>query len=227
MPKNDKQIRMFDAVGKPRILRAEDGTETRTIEGYAIVFNQRSQLLCDWEVYRMVEEIIPPTAVSAAMLAGCDIVADLEHNTSRMLARNNKGTGTLTLSLDDKGLMYRFDAPHTTDGDYALEMVRRGDLFGSSFAYSTDEQVNVTYTKDGDTLVRNVNKIDAIYDVAIVANPAYLQTSVQARSAMKQLESVIKRSLDESGDDGKPGDEKPEVDTVMQEQLRNLRNLSR
>jgi phage prohead protease, HK97 family len=224
--KPNKQIRMFDAAGAPHILRAEDGSDTRTIEGYAIVFNQRSQLLCDWEVYRMVEEIIPPSAVSASMLAGCNIVADLEHDQSRMLARNNKGSGTLTLTLDDKGLMYRFDAPHTADGDYALEMVRRGDLFGSSFAYSTDEQVNVTYTKDGDTLVRNVNKIDAIYDVAIVANPAYLQTSVQARSAMKQLETVIKRSLDEAEDDNKE-DNKPEVDTAMKEQLRNLRSLAK
>ena len=211
---------MFDAAGAPRILRAEDGSETRTIEGYAIVFNQRSQLLCDWKVYRMVEEIIPPSAIDSATLNACDVVADLEHNPIRMLARSNKGQGTLTLLLDEKGLMYRFEAPRTVDGDYALEMVKRGDLFGSSFAYSTDEQANVAYTKDGDTLVRTVNKIDAIYDVAIVANPAYLQTSVQARS-LEQLEENIHRSLDEQ-----KGPE-PDNSDELREQLISLRNLAR
>lgn len=218
--KPNKQIRMFDAAGAPHILRAEDGSETRTIEGYAIVFNQRSQLLRDWNVYRMVEEIIPASALGSATLNACDVVADLEHNPNRMLARCNKGQGTLTLTIDEKGLKYRFDAPHTVDGDYALEMVKRGDLFGSSFAYSTDEQVNVTYSKDGDTLVRSVNKIDAIYDVAIVANPAYQQTSVQARS-LEQLEENITRSLGEHKDD------KPEVDEAMKEQLQNLRSLAK
>lgn len=211
---------MLDAAGAPRIVRAEDGSETRTIEGYAIVFNQRSQLLCDWEIYRMVEETIPPSAIGPATLNACDVVADLEHNPTRMLARRNKGQGTLELLLDEKGLMYRFEAPHTVDGDYALEMVRRGDLRGSSFAYSTDEQVNVTYTKDGDTLVRTVNKIDAIYDVAIVANPAYLQTSVQARS-LEQLEENIHRSLNEKKDS------EPDNSTEMREQLSSLRSLAK
>lgn len=213
---------MFDAAGSPRILRAEDGSDTRTIEGYAIVFNQRSQLLRDWNVYRMVEEVIPSSALEAVTLNACDVVADLEHNPSRMLARNNKGQGTLTLSLDEKGLMYRFEAPHTVDGDYALEMVKRGDLFGSSFAYSTDEQANVSYTKDGDTLVRTVNKIDAIYDVAIVANPAYLQTSVQARS-LEQLEENIIRSLD----DQKSKTDDPGNTDELKEQLASLRHLAK
>ena len=218
----EKQIRAFANAGVPHILRAADGTESRTIEGYAIVFNQRSQLIMDWEAYRLVEEIIPPSAVSADLLRGCDIIADLEHDPSRMIARANKGSGTLTLTLDDTGLKYSFEAPNTTDGDYALEMVRRGDLFGSSFAYSTDEQVNVTYTKDGDTLIRNVNKIDAIYDVAIVANPAYLQTSVEARSADEHLKEIIKRSVDPEPDP-KPTDNSEE----MREQLRALRELAK
>ena len=63
-------------------------------------------------------------------------------------------------------------------------MVRRGDLFGSSFAYTTDEDVegNVRYDKEGDTLIRKVCKIDRLYDVSIVSDPAYLATSVNARS---------------------------------------------
>lgn len=219
MPKIERQIRAFDASGAPRILRAEDGTETRTIEGYAIVFSQRSALLPDWGKYRMVEEIIPRSAVSSVMLEKCDIIADLEHNPSRMLARSKEGKGTLSLVIDETGLRYRFEAPRTIDGDYALEMVRRGDISGSSFAYSTDEDANISYSKDGDTLVREVNKIDAIYDVAIVANPAYKGTSVEARSAEENLKALITRSMSE---ESKPDTESERI----REQLHELRALA-
>ncbi|MEB3372534.1 HK97 family phage prohead protease [Bacteroides sp. CR5/BHMF/2] len=37
------------------------------------------------------------------------------------------------LELDDYGLKYRFEAPSTPDGDFAVEMIKRGDIFGSSF----------------------------------------------------------------------------------------------
>jgi HK97 family phage prohead protease len=178
------EIRSFGDLAAPRLKRAKDGSETRTIEGYAIVFNTRSQLLPDYSIYRMVQEIIEPSAISDELLRSCDIKALLEHDRSRMLARSCNGAGTLTLIRDDKGVKYEFDAPHTADGDYALEMVRRGDLFGSSFAYTTDEDVegNVRYDKEGDTLIRKVCKIDRLYDVSIVSDPAYLATSVSARS---------------------------------------------
>lgn len=228
MPKIERQIRTLDASGAPQILRDASGGETRVIEGYAIVFNQRSQLLPDWEKYRMVEETIPPTAVSSDMLTRCDVIANLEHDSSRMLARCKRGQGTLTLTVDTIGLKYRFEAPHTIDGDYALEMVRRGDLFGSSFAYSTDEAANVRYAKDGDTLVREVTRIDAIYDVAIVTNPAYLGTSVEARSGADDLKELLRsRAIPEL--EPEPGaDTDTDTDTEKREaQLRKLRELAR
>lgn len=184
------EIRSFGELAAPKLKRSADGAETRTIEGYAIVFNTRSQLLPDYDVYRMVQEEIDPDAIDENLLRSCDIKALLEHNQNRMLARSCNGNGTLKLSKDERGVKYEFDAPHTSDGDYALEMVRRGDLFGSSFAYTSDGDVdgNIRYTKEGDTLVRRVCKIDRLYDVSIVSDPAYLDTSVNARS----LDSILK-----------------------------------
>jgi HK97 family phage prohead protease len=185
MPETKKiEIRSFGELATPKLKRSADGAETRTIEGYAVVFNTRSQLLPDYDRYRMVQEEIAPEAIDDNLLRSCDIKALLEHNENRMLARSCNGSGTLTLKKDERGLRYEFDAPHTSDGDYALEMVRRGDLFGSSFAYTSDADVdgNIRYSKDGDTLVRRVCKIDHLYDVSIVSNPAYLDTSVTARS---------------------------------------------
>lgn len=44
------------------------------------------------------------------------------------------GTGSLTLSIDSKGLRYRFEAPKTGLGDELMENIRRGEIAESSFA---------------------------------------------------------------------------------------------
>lgn len=216
MAKDNKkyEIRSFGDEAAPKILRSADGKETRTIEGYAVVFNQRSQLLFDWNCGRPVYEIIDAAAVDDSLLRSSDIQALLEHNINRMLARSRSGNGSLSLSVDEHGVKYSFDAPNTADGDYAIEEIKRGDLFGSSFAYLTDEEVNVSYAKDGDNLIRTVKKIDQMFDVSIVSNPAYMGTSVEARS-------IQKRFLDEPVDDSKKEDE------AFKLQLMELRNLAK
>lgn len=166
---------------QPRLREAAEGQpQNRTIEGYAIVFGVESVLLVDyWDAYR---EIIEPGAVTAEDLKGFDIKMTMYHNREKILARSNKGEGTLNLSVDEVGVKYSFEAPNTPDGDTALELVRRGDLSGSSFMYWTDESNNVRYEKKDDgTLLRHVHKVSQIYDMTIAADPAYTQTNVTAR----------------------------------------------
>lgn len=178
--------------------------KTRTISGYAIVFNQRSKLLVDFDRWQMVEEVIRPEAVTDTLLKSCDIVACIEHDPDRMLARWHYGKGTLSLRIDSYGLWFSFQVPKTKDGDYAWEMIRRGDMFGCSFAYSTDAKKNVSYSeevkKDGSkVLIRYVNKIDAIYDVSVVRNPAYMGTTVEARKQREELCQQLLRSVNDNG----------------------------
>ena len=173
------EIRSFGESAAPKV------NESRTIEGYAIVFGQESEVLFDKSKRRRFIEIIQPGAVTQELLERSDVKALLEHNSERMLARSFNGKGTLTLSVDSHGVKYRFDAPATQDGDYSVEMVKRGDLFGSSFAYATDEK-NVRYEKRADgMLMRYVNKIEWIGDVSIVSDPAYMGTDVTVRSLEK------------------------------------------
>ena len=214
------EIRSFGNEAAPKILRSADGAMTRTIEGYAVVFNQRSQLLFDWNSGSPVFEIIDAAAVDDVLLRSADIQALLEHNINRMLARSRSGVGSLSLSVDEHGVKYSFDAPNTADGDYALEEVKRGDLFGSSFAYLTDENVNVSYSKDGDNLIRTVKKIDQMFDVSIVSNPAYMGTSVEARS-------VQKRFLENPPIDDKKLEEEKIKKEAYERSLDELRNLSK
>ena len=171
------EIRSFGNTAAPQL-----SENSRTIEGYAIVFGQRSQVMYDRKLKRTFVEVIQPGAVTEELLRSSDVKALLEHNSERMLARSFNGKGSLMLSLDEHGVKYRFDAPATVDGDYAVEMVKRGDLFGSSFAYYTDERANVKYEKTDKELMRYVSKIDWIGDVSIVSDPAYMGTDVAVRS---------------------------------------------
>ena len=159
---------------------SEEGGSGRTIEGYAIVFGVESRMLVDyWDDYR---EIIEPGAITEEELAQMDIKMTMWHNREKLLARSNKGVGTLKLSVDKIGVKYEFDAPNTSDGNNALELVKRGDVRGSSFIYWSDESSSVSYTKDDDDiLIRHVKKINMIYDMTIASDPAYIQTSVTAR----------------------------------------------
>lgn len=156
---------------------------TRTIYGYAIVFEKESRVMFDVQKKRFFVEVIKRGAVTDDDLKGWDIKALMEHDKSRLLARSFNGSGTLQLSVDDYGVKYSFDAPKTVEGDNALEMIRRRDIFGSSFAYVADEKVNVSYTKRNDgILFREVKKLNRMFDVAPVSDPAYFGTDVNVRS---------------------------------------------
>ncbi|MDL2230549.1 HK97 family phage prohead protease [Alistipes sp. OttesenSCG-928-L06] len=169
---------------------------TRTIEGYAIVFEKESRMMFDWCKGRKFVEVIKREAVQNGDFAKWDIKALAEHDRSRLLARSFNGSGTLTLSVDDYGVKYRFDAPNTVEGDNAIELIKRGDIFGSSFAYTTDEESNVTYTKRADgSLLREVTKLDRVYDVSIVTDPAYFGTDVTVRNLSGLLDE---QPVDES-----------------------------
>ena len=181
MKENSREVRIFlEGRCQPHLREAADGGESRTIEGYAIVFGVRSVLLADW--YDRYYEVIEPGAIDEARLREMDIKMTMFHDREILLARSNKGQGTLKLSVDEVGVKYEFEAPRTCDGDNALELVRRGDLSGSSFTFWSDEHSSVRYELlDDDVLLRHVDRIDKVYEMTIAADPAYVETTVTAR----------------------------------------------
>ena len=188
MEQKKMEIRSFMGGKCQPVLReaVEGEKESRTIEGYAIVFGVESRILADyWDNYR---EIIEPGAITEERLNEMDIKMTMYHNREKILARSVNGEGTLKLSVDEVGVHYEFEAPNTVDGDTALELVKRGDLSGSSFMFWTDER-NVSYEKRSDgMMLRRVKTIGMIYDMTIAADPAYEETTVAAREAYSQFE---------------------------------------
>lgn len=186
------EIRSFTDLGSPKV------TDGRIIEGYAIVFDQESKVIYDEASQLVFIEVIERGAVTEELLRSCDIKAVLEHDAKRLLARWRFGSGSLSLSLDDYGLKYMFESPHTVDGDFAIEMITRGDIFGSSFRYATNDKdkTKVTYSKRNGMLLRTVHKIDRIADVSPVSDPAFYGTDVTVRS-IGDIEAIIQNKNDE------------------------------
>lgn len=153
--------------------------EGRTISGYAIVFDVESRVIPSWDGDFV--EIIERGAVDDELIAQSDVKALFNHVNSMLLARSVNGDGTLKLSVDNRGLRFEFEAPNTSHGNDVLELVKRGDLRGCSFAFTADEE-NIKYSRDGERRVRRVRKLSGLYDVSVVVEPAYTQTSVDARS---------------------------------------------
>lgn len=171
------------------IREAASGEESRIIEGYALKFGVRSRLLCDWWDYYY--EVLEPGCVTREMLDRQDIKLTMFHDRQLILARSNKGVGTLNYEVDAVGVRFWAEMPHTVDGDKALELVQRGDIAGCSFCYSTDEgdsENAVSYerlkekTENGeDILLRHVKRIDNVYDFTLATDPAFEQTTVSRR----------------------------------------------
>jgi len=148
--------------------------ESRQITGYALLFNSESNDLGGFT------EIITPDSLNG-VLEKSDVLALYNHDDDKVLARNTNGTGTLTLTIDTKGLIYSFDAPKTALGDEVLNAIQRGDLRNSSFAFTVTKE-GQRLERRGDKYIRTITQFDKIWDCSPVFRPAYSNTTVAARS---------------------------------------------
>lgn len=209
---------------------SEEGKESRTITGYAVVFGQESEILCEWDgCYR---EIIMPGAITEEDLKGWDIQMTIWHNRERLLARWREGEGSLKLGVDDSGVWYQFEAPKTPDGETALELVKRGDLVGASFTYWTDEKLCRYEKGDDGCLKRLVDRIQFCNEMTLASDPAYVQTTAEARELDEKMRELCckecKKECGDNCDDCDDDDEdccKAECDKKRQEFERLIDNL--
>lgn len=162
--------------------------ENRTVEGYALLFGVSSDGLS-------FEEVIERGALEG-VIEKSDVFALMNHSQSRgILARSKQGNGSLTLSVDSKGLKYRFEAPKTVLGDELLENIRRGEINESSFCF--DVEKDIWEKKSDGTWKRTVSKIGNLYDISPVYNAAYSKTSVYMRGK-EQAEAELARLSSEN-----------------------------
>ena len=191
----------------------EGQTESRTVEGTPIVFGVRSVNLTPWSDTREVYEVLEPGCITNELLMRSDVILNLNHSNMvpDVLGRCRNGKGTLSLELREDKVGCRCDLPHTNNANDTLELMRRGDITGMSFAFEDDWQDSengVSYERTSEThdgkevWLRHVKRITGLYDVAIVTHPAYQQTSVGTREQSESIDAAIDEQLKrECGDD--------------------------
>ena len=184
-PMSNKEQRTF--TGSIEIRKNEDGTESRTITGYAAVFDKWSHEL-GW-----FKEKVSRTAFDGVDMS--DVVATFNHDFNYPLART--GSKTLKLSVDDYGLRYEFEAPNTTAGNDLLENVRVGNVVGSSFMFTVSED-NWTFKNNTEVDEREIIKIERLFELGPVVMPAYPDTTAAARSAEAAKETEKPEPADET-----------------------------
>ena len=216
------EIRTLDCKLSVREAGPDAQGESRTITGTAIVFDAESEVLDDWG-YRF-REVIKPEACTMEFLNSQDIKMNMLHDRDLTLARCNKGTGSLRLSVDDKGVNFEFEAPKCDIGDRCLEMVRRGDYSGCSFEF-WPEDYDVEEREGGKDVKITHKKFRALTALTIGMDPAYKQTSVNARELYDETPAGKKAKADAEAQRQREEQEKEEA--LKREMNRRLAHMQR
>lgn len=216
------EIRTLDCKLSVREAGPDAQGESRTITGTAIVFDAESEVLDDWG-YRF-REVIKPEACTMEFLNSQDIKMNMLHDRDLTLARCNKGTGSLRLSVDDKGVNFEFEAPKCDIGDRCLEMVRRGDYSGCSFEF-WPEDYDVQEREGGKDVKITHKKFRALTALTIGMDPAYKQTSVNARELYDETPAGKKAKAD--AEEQRKREEQEKADALQREMNRRLATMKK
>lgn len=149
--------------------------DSRTLGGYAAVFNRASQNLGGF-----VERVDPAFFNKARGDGWPDVLCRYNHDDNMLLGTS--GGGTLRLRVDETGLDYEVDPPQARSD--ILELVQRGDVRKSSFAFRAfEEDWSVT---DQDFPLRTLLS-GQLVDVAPVNMPAYTDSTVSLRGLADKM----------------------------------------
>lgn len=127
-----------------------------------------------------------------------DVRCLFNHDPNNVLARSNKGKGTLELFLNDNGdLCYRYRTPDRQFAKDVQDMIITGDVTQSSFAFEVKEQSWVHPENPNEPSLRKIIKVKCLYDVAPVTYPAYQDTQVGKRAFDDHQAELAKAKKDE------------------------------
>lgn len=207
-------------------------SEGRHISGKAISFDTQSN-------YIGFIEILHKGCITQELIDNSDIVFLYNHDYNQVLARANKGKGTLNINLQDDGVYFDFDVPETTVGNDVLENIRLGNITQCSFRFRyAEEPGSYRDQKIGDTWYRNVYKVGELLDFSLVTDPAYDDTYVNVRmrerskmeDKLKETEEIQtevrskENDSEEKKEDEKKSDEKNSEKNSDEKEINNEDN---
>lgn len=144
-------------------VKADENGRT-VIRGYAAVFESESQDLGGFV------EVVERGAFDEVMKASPDVFGRFNHD--RLLGRTT--SGTMRLFVDERGLRYEIDPPRAAAD--VVELIERGDVRGSSFAFRVKGDGEKWYKDQKGRTIRSIKRFSSLHDAGPVEQPAYLST---------------------------------------------------
>jgi hypothetical protein len=156
----------YNCTGSTCEIRMND--DEPMIVGYAALYDSPTQI-------GSFREVIKPGAFDEVVDG--DVRMLINHDPNQVVARTT--SGTLKLTVDDRGLKYEAKPGNQTYSRDLVESIQRGDISGSSFAF--------TVKPDGqkwneDRTERSIFRVNSLAEVSAVVFPAYSDSSVTVRS---------------------------------------------
>jgi HK97 family phage prohead protease len=168
-----------------RLAPAED--EKTVIRGYAAVFYTDKDPGSQYQLFPDLSERVMPTAFDRAIREAHDVCGLFNHDRNHLMGRT--ASGTCTIRADGKGLHYTIDPPGTQMAKDVVELIRRGDITGSSFSFTPAPGGERFVMGAGDQPdVRELTDVN-VYDVGPVVEPAYGSTSTGVEGYQEGLAS--------------------------------------
>lgn len=149
-------------------VRSEEG-KPAVVEGYAAVFDQETV------IGGAFAERVAPGAFDGADMS--NTVALFNHNIDQPLARVGRG---LELTVDERGLKYRFELGNQSYAKDLAENIRMGNVSTSSFGFTVRE--DDWERRDDGVNLRIIKGVDLLFDVSPTTQGAYPTTEVGLRS---------------------------------------------
>ena len=189
LEKHDAEVRKSSVVKEQREFRMENAEQNgNTIRGYAAVYNSDSEWMGGF--YEQIE------AGAFDNVMNDDVRAYFNHDENLLLGRVS--SGTLRIGTDARGLFYEVDLPNTTYANDLTELMKRGDVNQSSFAFLIEK--DRWEQRDGVTY-RIIEKVSRLLDVSPVAQPAYPSATSELKK--RDLESETKAEVETASEDQK------------------------
>ncbi|HFK1517125.1 TPA: phage major capsid protein [Bacillus cereus] len=150
-----------------------------------------SQTLYDKHGNPFIERVMP-NVFENALKRGNDVKLLLEHDKNMLLARTKDET--LKLTETSRGLEMEATLVPSNQSEHIHALIKRGTLNNMSFGMVV---LDAEWTKEKGVNQRSITEL-ALYECSIVSDPAYTQSTVEARSK-NIIEDVEVPYLEERG----------------------------
>lgn len=158
-----------------------DNPEDCIVEGYATTFD------VPYDMYGGYKECIKKSALDGADLS--DVIFLLNHGGMTLARQRN---GSLGVSIDDHGLAVRANLGALPTGREVYQAVKSGLIDKMSWAFTVAED---GWEFDRATKTSYITRIDKVFDVSAVNQPADQDTVISARSYLDGVIEAEKRAV--------------------------------